>query len=852
MYHPNPKSGNVLLGRKQNACQRSVFTIHNRFPNYMTLTPFRTQSIHKKGRPCYFTFVNSATLWDRGLYHYTHRPENERNPELCPRFISHMAPSPQQQHHVGIVSIKSNGPSNVRNRPDKLVPNTKSRWNSVYTSERQSYASRANLPRGTLPNVSKQPVPSEASSDEEPDTTRDDIQCAVSLGDGTIHAATNTEECNNSTLLITVPEIIRCSKAEETEIHFSFVTTEHDQHQEVIPHDEDASRCTTLKSPDLSDRASSCSSIYKSFSASFSHLHSSLSSLSSKSVEIFNNSSSIAFTSNDRKSPQAASGCGSSVLGPGLHSKSCCGNADIYQTSSYSVRKYSQASDFSPIDKMWHDHFLSHWPVLPPISPQRAFSESSKTVGQSSVPEFTDNDQDAFDELEMLAPHTGSSQSLENAHSESCADCSSDSDICKSFASLTIGFSDSEKSLADLRLSLLDHTYHEPDKYLAENCSTWDGNVVMDSQRQKKEFLAFSTKGSLHSSTPGLQKAANTTEKYLYTKEDDQQHTTTMYTDLEENHHSIREYLHHSHKAPTDCSHTMDSSNCSDSCLTRITKGSKPRDGEYEDKDDIFSDRGQTEASRPQFLRRRKPAVLDLSIRQEMERQRIAEERRAQALHMYSKLRNTRPTMVRTTQSMSISRFEDFDFLAKYCIFSQEKLAEYKRAFEAVDTDEDGYLDCLQVLMALKEIVPANALSDAEELYVYRILEIVDYYVTDGLTDLRLFAVMASLAQKIAALDSFMRSLIDHMDFKALELKMYKAKQLFLCNIDAETKSISVEQLLVELKAGGISREHEEAAQLQLSNIKKLDILDFLTYLPLFVLIHNSVISNPLDDSRKI
>lgn len=34
-----------------------------------------------------------------------------------------------------------------------------------------------------------------------------------------------------------------------------------------------------------------------------------------------------------------------------------------------------------------------------------------------------------------------------------------------------------------------------------------------------------------------------------------------------------------------------------------------------------------------------------------------------------------------------------------------------------------------------------------------QILEIVDYYVTDGLTDLRLFAVMASLAQKIAALE---------------------------------------------------------------------------------------------------
>ncbi|PKU44649.1 mucin-5ac-like isoform x3 [Limosa lapponica baueri] len=81
------------------------------------------------------------------------------------------------------------------------------------------------------------------------------------------------------------------------------------------------------------------------------------------------------------------------------------------------------------------------------------------------------------------------------------------------------------------------------------------------------------------------------------------------------------------------------------------------------------------------------------------------------------------------------------DFLAKYCIFSQEKLAKHKRAFEAADTDGDHYLNHWQVLIA-----PSEALTS-------RILEIVDYYVTDGLTDLRLFAVMASLAQKIAALE---------------------------------------------------------------------------------------------------
>ncbi|XP_069483874.1 uncharacterized protein [Ambystoma mexicanum] len=251
-------------------------------------------------------------------------------------------------------------------------------------------------------------------------------------------------------------------------------------------------------------------------------------------------------------------------------------------------------------------------------------------------------------------------------------------------------------------------------------------------------------------------------------------------------------------------------------------------------------------------MTRRRPFKPDFTIRKDIERQQKAEEMRARTLQIYSKLRKTQTPANRATEQMNISNFEDFDFLAKYCIFSQEKLAKYKRAFEAVDSDGDGYLDCLQVLMALKEIVPSEALTDAEELYVYRILETVDYYVTDGLTDLRLFAVMASLAQKIAALDSFMRSLIGRMDFKVLELKMYNAKQLFLCNLDSQCKSMTVEQLLVELKAGGISREHEEDVRRELRHIKKLDILDFMTYLPLFILIHKSVISNPLNDSCKL
>ncbi|KAL7828233.1 hypothetical protein AOLI_G00313850 [Acnodon oligacanthus] len=104
-----------------------------------------------------------------------------------------------------------------------------------------------------------------------------------------------------------------------------------------------------------------------------------------------------------------------------------------------------------------------------------------------------------------------------------------------------------------------------------------------------------------------------------------------------------------------------------------------------------------------------------------------------------------------------------------------------------------------------------------------------------------------------------MRSLISKMDFRSLEMKLYKAKQLFLFLLEGQAGGavttqgcISAEQLLVELKAGGIREEHEEAVRRELRSLRSLDLLDFLAHLPLFILIHNSVIANPLDDSSNL
>ncbi|XP_035536553.1 uncharacterized protein LOC118342185 [Morone saxatilis] len=112
----------------------------------------------------------------------------------------------------------------------------------------------------------------------------------------------------------------------------------------------------------------------------------------------------------------------------------------------------------------------------------------------------------------------------------------------------------------------------------------------------------------------------------------------------------------------------------------------------------------------------RRPGSVDRSTG---EKERRMEERKTKVLHILTKLQDDTPRQ--PNGNKGCSNFEDFDFLAKYCIFSQEKLAEYKRAFEAEDSDGDGYISCLQVLLALKNIIPPELLSDEEEIYVYRV-----------------------------------------------------------------------------------------------------------------------------------
>ena len=55
-----------------------------------------------------------------------------------------------------------------------------------------------------------------------------------------------------------------------------------------------------------------------------------------------------------------------------------------------------------------------------------------------------------------------------------------------------------------------------------------------------------------------------------------------------------------------------------------------------------------------------------------------------------------------------------------------------------------------------------------------------------------------------------MKGLIDRFDLKSLDSKMWRAQQFFNYFVDDQAKqTISMENLWIELKAGGIGPKHE-------------------------------------------
>lgn len=82
-------------------------------------------------------------------------------------------------------------------------------------------------------------------------------------------------------------------------------------------------------------------------------------------------------------------------------------------------------------------------------------------------------------------------------------------------------------------------------------------------------------------------------------------------------------------------------------------------------------------------------------------------------------------------------------------------------------------------------------------------------------------------------------------------------QELFYLLADDESSGheggvVTTSSLAVELQAGGLTAEHVKFVVDRLNHEDKgiVEFLDYLTYVPLFVEIHDTISGNPLDFSR--
>ncbi|XP_070534036.1 uncharacterized protein [Ptychodera flava] len=197
----------------------------------------------------------------------------------------------------------------------------------------------------------------------------------------------------------------------------------------------------------------------------------------------------------------------------------------------------------------------------------------------------------------------------------------------------------------------------------------------------------------------------------------------------------------------------------------------------------------------------------------------------------------------------SLKRVEDDSRIARSPDFRRKQSPKYQKMNPVTDLQ-----------MEMKEVEPAlrqingYLITEKECEYIYHILELPQR----SKINFKLFTVVAALSEKVSRLDPFVRKLINKLDFEALNVKMEHAKELFQLLVNEETDQdfgpgeVSIRNLAIECAAGGITKEHTQFIIDKFNREGKnyVDFLDYLTYVPLFIEIHDNICQDPLTLDR--
>jgi Ca2+-binding EF-hand superfamily protein len=199
------------------------------------------------------------------------------------------------------------------------------------------------------------------------------------------------------------------------------------------------------------------------------------------------------------------------------------------------------------------------------------------------------------------------------------------------------------------------------------------------------------------------------------------------------------------------------------------------------------------------------------------------------------------------------------DFLALHCILPPHKITRFKQLFEQVDVEGSNTLDKDELTQALLSM-NAN-LTLAEVDHTMRVLELLGgtgacFRNTDTSeieVTFEQFATIAALSGKISSLDATTKKVANDMNFEALERKMQRAKEIFFLHDTMNEGEIPLDQVQIILKSGRIAEEHQHQVMTQLAaqGFNSLSFFDFLAYVPLFVDIHDDIVTHALSEEER-
>jgi len=185
------------------------------------------------------------------------------------------------------------------------------------------------------------------------------------------------------------------------------------------------------------------------------------------------------------------------------------------------------------------------------------------------------------------------------------------------------------------------------------------------------------------------------------------------------------------------------------------------------------------------------------------------------------------------------------DWLARWCIFKNNQQRNFGVVFDQFDYLKKGFINGENLLIAIKKALPLNQLRLS---YLMRVMCMCEVDPFKFGADKKTFSVIVSLGQKIKELDDeWFLNILPVMDALSIENKVFKVKKLWDFLVDKDTKTVRLDDLMIEMQAGGVAQDNLRYAREKFYGKASFDLLDYLTYIPLFVHIHQSIIDQPFN-----